>query len=81
MKTDPFSQYIFWSYHSSADLPIDVVAEQVLLYGDLDDLFILAEEVPQEILENVSRKIAESGRWVKRRNFIDKILLDHDDKS
>ena len=75
MKTTEFPRYIFWSYSKDADLPEQIVAEQVILYGDLDDLFRLSTLIPKETITAVNQKIQATGRWEKRTHFINKIIL------
>ena len=75
MKILGFPKHLFWSYSSQADLPVDLVAEQVILYGDLDDLFHLSDLIPPKIIAKVNRRIAARGRWQKRCFFVDKVIL------
>lgn len=75
MKIDSFPRHLFWSYSPDADLPDDTVAEQVILYGDLDDLFRLSDMLPSDTISRVNRKIDARGRWHRRCYFIDKVLL------
>jgi len=75
MEISTFPHYIFWSYNVHADLPDDVVAEQVLLYGDLDDLFRLSALLPTKTIAKANSKIKASGHWLKRTYFVDKIIL------
>ncbi|MCX6270752.1 MAG: hypothetical protein NTU44_05950 [Bacteroidetes bacterium] len=75
MKIDAFPHYIFWSYNKTADLPEDLVTEQVLLYGDLDDLFRLSDLVSPEVIAAANDKISAKGHWLKRVNFVNKVIL------
>ena len=70
-----FPKHLFWSYHPQADLPDEVVAEQVILYGDLDDLFRLSNHVSSVIISRVNKKISLRGRWKKRCYFVEKVIL------
>ncbi len=76
MQISHYPQSIFWSYAPNADLPDELVAEQVILYGDLDDIFRISKELPQELIQKVTDKIAERGHWEKRVNFMNKIILN-----
>ncbi|MDP3641655.1 MAG: hypothetical protein Q8S54_00535 [Bacteroidota bacterium] len=38
MQITPFPKHIFWQYKPDADLPDMVVLENLLLYGDLDEI-------------------------------------------
>ena len=75
MKIAQFPKYIFWQYKAEADLPDLVVLENLLLYGDLDDLLKVPQlfSIPQ--IKVVHENIEASRRWKKRAFFIQKILL------
>jgi hypothetical protein len=75
MNISAFPKHLFWSYSKDADLPEEVVAEQVILYGDLEDLFQLSVLVSHDIIAGVNRQIASRGHWLKRCNLVDKIIL------
>ena len=75
MKISEFPQHLFWSYSLHADLPEELVAEQVILYGDLDDLFRLSDMVSQDIIAAANQKIMANGRWQKRSYFVNKVIL------
>ena len=75
MKIVAFPKHLFWSYSNHADLPAELVAEQVILYGDLDDLFKLSEMLPPDIIAKANQKIAARGRWQKRCFFVNKVIL------
>ncbi len=75
MKITGFPHHLFWSYTSQADLPEELVAEQVILYGDLDDLFRLSDIVSNDIIAAANQKISAQGRWQKRRHFVNKVIL------
>ncbi len=75
MNISAFPKYIFWSYKPEADLPESLVTEQVLLYGDLEDMFRLSDLVSNQVIETVNKKISDTGRWQKRTNFINKVIL------
>jgi hypothetical protein len=76
MNISVFPKHIFWSWKGNSDLPEELVAEQVILYGDLDDLFLLSKIVPQKIIKNANDKIISSGKYLKRTNLITKVILD-----
>jgi hypothetical protein len=75
MKIGLFPRHLFWSYDPGADLPEEIISEQVILYGDLDDIFKLSTMVPRDTIAKVNRRIATSGRWQRRTHFIDKVIL------
>jgi hypothetical protein len=75
MKISQFPQYLFWQYKPEADLPDLVVLENLLLYGDFEDLLKIPQlfSIPQ--IKVVYESIEASRRWKKRAFFIKKILL------
>jgi hypothetical protein len=75
MNISTFPRYLFWSYSNNADLPEEIVAEQVILFGDLEDIFQLSALVSSDVIARVNRMIAARGRWQKRCNLVDKIIL------
>lgn len=75
MKIGRFPHHLFWSYSSQADLPEELVAEQVILYGDLDDLFRLSDMVSKDIIAAANKKISGQERWQKRTHFVNKVIL------
>lgn len=75
MLISSFPKYIFWQYKSDADLPGMLVLENVLLYGDLEDLFRITKLFTSQEISEVQQKIEAGGRWKKRAFFIKKVLL------
>jgi hypothetical protein len=75
MKITKFPHYLFWSYSLQADLPEELVSEQVILYGDLDDLFRLSDMVSHDVITAANQKIITQGRWEKRSHFVTKVIL------
>jgi len=76
MQISPFPKHIFWHYKPDADLPTLVVLENLLLYGDLDDLLKIPRMFSNQEISEVQKKIEDSGRWKKRAFFIRSILLE-----
>ena len=75
MKITAFPHHLFWSYKTTADLPEELVAEQIILYGDLDDIFRLSDIVSKDVIDAVNQNIIATGRWKKRTYFVNKIIL------
>lgn len=75
MQITQFPRYIFWQYKPEADLPDLVVLENLLLYGDLDDLLKVPKYFSSHQVKVAHNKIKAEGKWKKRAFFIQKILL------
>jgi hypothetical protein len=71
-----FPGYIFWSYRKDNDLPVEIVIENVILYGDVKDMKKLKELVTIEEYRKVVEKIKSTGRFKKRTHFVEQIILD-----
>jgi len=75
MQITSFPRHIFWQYKPDADLPDQVILENLLRYGDLDDLLQVPKFFSPSQIAEVQRKIGIGNRWKKRAFFIKKILL------
>lgn len=75
MQISQFPKHIFWQYKPEADLPEMVILENVLLYGDLDDLLKIPHLFSFSQIEEVQKKIEASKKWKKRAFFIRNIML------
>lgn len=68
----PFKANYFWSYKKDADLPVGIVAEKVLIYGDFEDIFWLQKEVGQEMMVKVwNEKIRGIPRYSKLNTVLE----------
>ena len=76
VEINNFSEYIFWSYKKNAILPVEVVADRVILYGEIKDMLLLMKLVNKESIIKVLKKISDTGRYKKRINFFEKIILN-----
>ena len=76
MQISRFPKFIFWQYKPDADLPDMVVLENLLLYGDLDDLLSIPRLFSNQQIAEVQKRIDASKRWKKRAFFIKNILLE-----
>lgn len=75
MKITEFPHYIFWSYQKDADLPDEVIARQVFLYGDVRDMIKTAGLIQKDHLIKALDKIKTENRHQKRTHFIEKVIL------
>ncbi len=76
MKISEFPEYIFWSYCKNSNLPVETIAYNVCLYGDIPDMIKLANTVNKKIIIDVVEKLKKSFRNKKRVFFIEKIILE-----
>jgi hypothetical protein len=75
MKINIFPKYIFWSYKENADLPINIIAKNVILYGDVKDIVSLTNLFGTEEIKRALEKISMTNKFKKRINFIEKVIL------
>jgi hypothetical protein len=76
MKTNFFSTHLFWSYEKNADLPAEVIARQVILYGEVSDMLKLTKEVDRHCIEKIANELSSGGRYSRRIFFLQKVILD-----
>lgn len=75
MQIDKFSKYILWSYKKNADLPESIIANNVILYGDIKDMVLLTELLDKEIIYKAIHKLSKLNKAKKRINFFSKVIL------
>ncbi|MEZ4692190.1 MAG: hypothetical protein R3A12_19350 [Ignavibacteria bacterium] len=75
INVSEFQKYIFWNYKPGAELDRNIIIENVLLYGELEDFRKLIKLVALEDIRNVTDIIEKKGRFKKRVNFIRKVVL------
>lgn len=75
MQITPFPKHIFWQYKPQADLPDLVVLENLLRYGDLDDLLKVPQLFSDQQIRGIQEKMMKGNGWKKRAFFIEQILL------
>ncbi|MBK7107147.1 MAG: hypothetical protein IPH62_17885 [Ignavibacteriae bacterium] len=75
MNIDKFPKYIFWSYKEKADLPLSVITQNVLLYGDVKDIILLTKLVEIKEIKKTVEKITNKNKYKKRINFIEKVII------
>jgi len=73
MKTSIFSKHIFWSYKRDANLPDEIIIEQVSLYGEIQDMLLLQKLFSKNKIRTVLLKFKK--RYPKRIHFIEKVIL------
>ncbi len=77
MKITGFSSYPFWSYHKNADLPEQVVIRQIVLYGEISDMVLLAKKIDKLTIQKELLKISTGYPGNKKRiNFFEKVILE-----
>ncbi len=75
MKINDFSSHIFWSYEKSSELDQDVVIKQVIAYGEVKDMVILARKVEKEKIYHAINNWKGRARYRKHINFMEKVIL------
>lgn len=76
MKIANFPSHIFWSYSSDADLPENLIARQIIIYGDLKDIFALPELISIDTITLVNSELCKDDKYAKRCNLVQKLILE-----
>jgi len=76
MKIANFPRHIFWSYSSDADLPEKLITRQVILYGDLMDIFKLSKIISIDVIASVNSELCKDDKYAKRCNLVQKLILE-----
>ena len=63
MKTNIFSDYLFWSYQKNVDLPADIVVRQVILYGEVSDMIKLSDEVDHAFIGQIANELSNISKF------------------
>ncbi|MCD6255309.1 MAG: hypothetical protein J7J44_03430 [Deltaproteobacteria bacterium] len=73
----PFSPVYFWSYKKDIDLPDEEIIERVLLYGKLEEMFMLLKLFGYERCFEVYKKriLPQKKRYPRLVNFL-RIFFD-----
>ncbi|MBN2175271.1 MAG: hypothetical protein JW731_14140 [Bacteroidales bacterium] len=75
MKITGFSEYPFWSYDKSADLPEEVIITQIVQYGEIKDMLGLLKIIDSKKIEKVIGSIKINRQNKKRINFFIKVIF------
>jgi hypothetical protein len=70
-----FAKHIFWNYKKNSNLNEDIVIQNIILYGDLDDFKKIISIAGKESFTNIVNELEKTGRYKKRINFIKKVIL------
>lgn len=75
MNITPFSKHIFWSWKPDADLPDNVVIQQVIAYGEISDFRLLCKFVPHEKISEAIENWKSRDKYKKHINFLKQMFL------
>lgn len=75
MEIRHFSSHIFWSYDKGSDLKPEVVIKQVIVYGEVKDMVLLARKVGKKKINDVIENWKEREKYDKHINFMEKVIL------
>lgn len=70
-----FSEHLFWSYNKNKDLPPEVIARDIILYGEIRDMILLKKIINRSIINKVLEDLSKRRVNAKRIFFIRKIIL------
>ena len=76
MDVGGFSRHIFWSYDTSSDVEPGVAIRQVIAYGEVKDMILLARKLKKEEILNVINKWKDRDRFEKHIHFFMNVILD-----
>jgi hypothetical protein len=77
MKISGFSGYPFWSYKKDADLPEEIIIQQIVLYGEIKDMIRLTQLFSKEQINRIISRLSESGKkYIKRIHFFQKVIFE-----
>lgn len=75
MDIKGFSSHIFWSYSKSADIEPGVIIKQVIAYGEIKDMLLLAKKIEKTRILNVIENWKGREKYDKHINFVEKVIL------
>jgi len=75
MDISGFSPYIFWSYDKSAKIEPGIIIKQVIAYGEIYDMILLAQKFGKKRIQGVILSWQDREKFDKHINFIEKVIL------
>ncbi len=75
MRIEPFSKHIFWSYKPDADLPENLVIQQVVAYGEFSDLRLISKLISAQRILQAIEQWKNKHQHKKRINLLKQIFL------
>jgi hypothetical protein len=75
MEIKDFSPHIFWSYDKESELKPEVVIKQVIVYGEVKDMVLLAKKVGKEKIYDVMKNWKDREKYDKHINFMERVIL------
>lgn len=75
MNITPFSKHIFWSWKHDADLPENLVVQQVIAYGEISDFRLLSQLIPKKNIMEAINKWKNKDRYIKQIHFLKQVFL------
>ncbi len=76
MDITPFSKHIFWSWKHDADLPENLVIQQVIAYGEISDFRLLSKLIPKQNIIEAIEKWRNKDQYKKHIHFLKQVFLD-----
>lgn len=75
MDISGFSPYIFWSYNKSAEIEPGIIIKQVIAYGEINDMILLAKKFSKKRIQDVIVSWQDREKFDKHINFIEKVIM------
>lgn len=76
MLIAPFSGHIFWSYKRDADLPENIIIQQVIAYGELKDFLLLSRMFSADQINEAIKLWKNKSKHIREINLLKKVYLD-----
>jgi hypothetical protein len=77
MNISGFSKHPFWSYKKNADLPEEIIIQQIVLYGEIKDMIRLTRLFSKEQINKVISRLSASGqRNIRRIHFFKNVIFE-----
>jgi len=75
MNITPFSKHIFWSWKPDADLPENLVIQQVIAYGEISDFRLICKLMPPQKINEAIEKWKSKDKYKKHIYFLEQVFL------
>jgi hypothetical protein len=75
MNISLFSKHIFWSWKPDADLPENLVIQQVIAYGEISDFRLISKLIPTQKINEAIESWKNKEKYKKHIYFLEQVFL------